>query len=297
MVEKLDWDDVRFFLAAARAGSLSVAAKTLGVSVATVGRRVERLEQVMGVPLLHRGVHGVSLSVEGNAMLERAEGVAESMHDLWRASRLQLAGEEISGLVTVSMVDSVVHMLIDEQIGVFLASHPGLELTLRGEPHKAQLATLEADIVVRASRPQEHDAVAKRVLKLGYGVYAHPEYVERCRHTQPEGRPLVHQIISYVPRFARSPEMLWLRERYATHRWGLKLKTMVEIAAAIRAGVGIGLIPDVLATPELVCLARAADLPPREIWIATHHDLQHVPRVRAVMDFLSARLEALGERG
>lgn len=294
-MDELDWDDVRFFLAAARAGSLSVAAKTLGVSVATVGRRVERLEEVMGVPLLRRGSHGVSLSAEGSALLTRAENVAESMYDLWRVSRQQRDAEGVTGTVTVSMIDSVVHLLLDERLGEFLERHPGLELILRGEPHKAQLATLEADVLVRASRPQESDAVARRVLELRYGVYAHTKYLEHCQRTQFEGDAVTYQIVSYVNRFARTPEMLWLREHYATHHWNLKLNTMVEIAAALRAGLGVGLIPHILATPEMTCLGQAEDLPARGIWIATHRDLQNVPRVRAVMDYLSEALEAMGK--
>lgn len=290
-MEHFDWDDVRYFLAAAQAGSLSVAARTLDVSVATVGRRVERLEQALGVPLLHRGAHGVMLSVEGVALHERADVVAQAVHDLWRVSHMQRgSGEEIVGAVTVSMIDSMVHMLIDERLGAFLERHPGLELTMRGEPHKAQLATLEADIVVRASRPQEPDTVSRRVLRLGYGVYAHPEYLERCAALQP-GEP-VYCIVSYVPKFARTPEMLWLREHYATHRWSLRLKTMIEIASAVRAGVGVGLIPHVLASPELVCLEQATAFGEREIWVATHRDLQHVPRVRAVMDYLVEALRS-----
>lgn len=290
-MDALDWDDVRYFLAAAQAGSLSVAARTLEVSVATVGRRVERLEQSLGVLLLHRGPHGVTLSEEGGALHERAEGVAQAVHDLCRASHTQRHGEAITGAVTISMIDSMVHILLDERLGEFLDGHPGLELTMRGEPHKAQLATLEADIVVRASRPQELDAVAKRVLQLDYGVYAHPTYLDRCAALS-SAEP-VYNMISYVPKFASTPEMVWLREHYATHRWSLRLKTMSEIALAIRTGVGVGLIPHMLATEELVCLERATGFASREIWVATHRDLQRVRRVRVVMDYLIEALSGL----
>lgn len=290
-MDAMDWDDVRFFLAAAQAGSLSVAARMLGVSVATVGRRVERLEESLGVPMLHRGPHGVTLSAEGEVMLERAHSVEQAVHDLWRASHMQRGGEEIMGTVTISMINSMVHMLLNVRLAAFLEQHPGLELTMRGEPHKAQLATLEADIVVRASRPQESDAVARRVMQLGYGVYAHPEYLERGVE-QVDKEPVYH-VVSYVTQLARTPEMLWLREHYATHRWSLRLNTMVEIVAAVKAGVGVGLIPHVLATEELVCLERASGFGMREIWVATHRDLQHVPRVRVVMDYIIEVLSGL----
>jgi molybdate transport repressor ModE-like protein len=174
---KPDWDDYRVFLAIARHGTLSEAARQLGVSQPTMGRRLQALEAALAHPLFQRTADGYVLTGEGQAVLAHIEQMEEQATAVER----KLAGEsELEGLVRVSTVEWFgAHVLAPVFAGVRTA-HPGLVIELITETRLVSLARRDADLVFRFRAFEEMDVVQKRAVDLDFGVYASQGYLERA---------------------------------------------------------------------------------------------------------------------
>ncbi|MCB9644947.1 MAG: LysR family transcriptional regulator, partial [Myxococcales bacterium] len=285
-MEGLDWDALRVFLAVERAGSLTGAASRLGVSVATVSRRIERLEEDLGRKLFQRHASGLTLMSDAEELLERAKGVQEQVFDFLRLAEAE-GSEELAGTVTITTIDTIITRVLVPTLGEFRARYPRINLVLRASSRVVNLTSRAADIALRVMRPQESHIVAQKVATIHFSLYASPSYIAR------RGRPLEpwrdlsgHDLVTYDRRYDTIPEVAWLHQRASEEDLAIRLTSAEAIAAAVEAGAGIGVLPSFMAGEKLVCLWEGQDLPEREVWLAVHEDLRDVPRVRAVFGFL-----------
>jgi DNA-binding transcriptional LysR family regulator len=273
----LDWEDLRVFVALARAGSLSAAARALKVSHATVGRRVAALEDTLGRPLFDRRADGYALTAEGAAVLELAAGMDE------RASAiLRRAGREagLTGTVRLTATESLAERFLIPRLAGFRRRHPGIDLEVLSDPRSLSLAKREADVAVRLARPQAGELVTRRLATIAYGVYA-----------APDGD--TESWVGYDDSFAHLPEAQWLARHAAGGRIALRTNGLAGQLAAVRAGFGKAVLPRWFAEESgLAACPPPAPPPVREAWLVVHRDLKDVPRVRALTDAVTAAFEA-----
>ncbi|MFP2908318.1 LysR family transcriptional regulator [Pyxidicoccus sp. 3LFB2] len=278
----LDWEDLRVFVALARAGSLSAAARELRVSHATVGRRIAALEVTLGRTLFERRADGYVLTAEGAGVLELAVDMEERAQGI-----LRRAGQEagLTGTVRLTAPEPLAERFLIPRLGAFHRRHPGIALEVVSDPRSLSLAKREADLAVRIARPQEGELVTRRLARLGYGVYA-----------APDGD--MSAWVGLDDSLAHLPEAQWLARNAAGASIALRANTLTGQLAAARAGFGKALLPRGFADEEdgLIALPPPAPPPVREAWLVVHPDLKDVPRVRAVIDAVVAAFEEAQEQ-
>lgn len=281
----MDWENLKFFLAVAREGTLAGAGRVLGVKHSTVLRRIAVLEEGLGLKLFDRHPNGYMLTAAGREMLEEAAPVEEDLVALER--RLSGRDLRLTGTVRLATLGALVPW-IGDALAEFRTLHPGIRAEVAISPATVSLARHEADIAVRVSRQPPESLVGRRIAVLVHGVYA--------ARSHPAARAAdldlaAHDWISYSDGRADLPQARWVAARIPDERVVVRANHTGMVAAAVRAGLGLAVLPCYLgdAEPGLRRLATVAGLG-QEIWILTHADLRRTPRVRALMDFLTREL-------
>jgi len=276
----MEWGDVRYFLALARAGSLSAASRRLGVEHTTVSRRVDALESALGTRLFDRLPRGWRLTAEGERLVEDAARLEEEALAFARRA----AGDAgVAGPVTVSAPPFLANQFLAPRLGPFLAAHPGIVLTLVGEKRAALLGQREADLVLRLSRPTEHGAVARRVGTMAFGLYTAPSYLAGRR---PEDWVFLGDDESS----GELPQHRWMLAFAGPRPLVLRSNDMTTLFQAARAGTGIAALPCFVGEGDagLTCVEADRDgIGSREIWLGIHEDLRRSPRLRLAMDAIA----------
>jgi DNA-binding transcriptional LysR family regulator len=276
---RLDWEDIRYFVALARHGSLSATARVLRVNHATVARRVAGLETLLGYALFDRRVDGYALTSEGKAVLDEAMPMDEAALCVLR--RLD-AGTELSGLVRLTAGRALAENFLIDRLSGFHQRHPAIDIELIADARVRSLARREADIAVRFGSPKDSDLVARRLTKLAFGLYVSPAYRKKLR----AGR--APAFIGFDEEGDFIAEASWLARRFGDKRFSFRTNSQAAQAGAARAGYGVALLPRYLAAddPGLVQVSLAEGPPERDVWLLLRRDLAKVPRIRAVADHL-----------
>jgi DNA-binding transcriptional LysR family regulator len=283
-----DWDDARFFLAIHRSRTLSAAARSLGVNQSTVGRRLDALEDELGVRVFLRTRDGYVIAPAGEQLLPRAE----RMEDEATAIARELAGrqEKLTGVVRVTTGDAYGPNVVVPILTRFHALHPEIKLEVEADNRLASLTKREADISVRFSKPMERGLAVRRLAEFAYAPYCASSYIaSRGRPTPPfEGHDFVGDLI------ATRPEARWVAQRSAKGRLVMGSASATVCLAGVVSGLGIGLLPCYLGDeePTLVRLAPPDPLVKCVVWLVVHEDLQHAARIRACADFLAEAIRA-----
>jgi len=280
-----DWNDLRFFLAVARLGSLSAAARALKVDPATVGRRINSLEAALAVRCFERRADGYRLTAAGRKLQLHAERVEEDLLGLARA--LDAEEREVEGLVTVTASDSVALPVLIPALPMLREKHPGIRIDLISSNQVLSLARREADVAVRTVRPEEGDLLTRKIGTMRYGLFASPDYLERHGTPQSLDDLARHGAIDWVEEYPRVATSTWFREVASGCAMTVRLSGVKERLAAAQAGLGVACLAYVMARgTELVQVLPEAEVPPVEMWMVTHPDSARAKRVRAVMDFI-----------
>jgi DNA-binding transcriptional LysR family regulator len=276
----LAWDDVRYFVALARHGTLAATARALQVDHATVSRRLGSLEATLGRPLFDRRTDGYVLTAAGKSVLDEAAAMEEAAAAV---SRRLDSGTAIAGLVRVTVARVLADGFVVERLGGLVAKYPELDLEIVAGSRNLSLARREADLALRLGRPAEGALIARRIATLDYEFYASPAYWARVG----AGEPAVFVGFDDDSEFV--PEAAWAKRALTGKRSILRSNSQTSQAAAARGGLGIALLPRLLAhgTEGLVPVELATEPPPRrELWLLMRRDVARVPRVRVVADYL-----------
>jgi DNA-binding transcriptional LysR family regulator len=282
----LDWDDLRFFLSVAARGSISGAAQELRTSHSTVLRRLASLEKKLGARLFKRLPGGYAITSAGDRLRERLAGVAEQIAGAQR----QLGGLDTraSGIVRVTSTDTLTHYALMPLIAEFQRAQPQITLQLAVNNTFMSLTKREADVAIRpTSRPSEN-LVGRKVGHLQTALYASKSYWKGHAHL-----PLAeHRWIVPDETLAHLAQARWVAKHVPAHRIALSVDTLVGMASAVRAGVGIGLLLTLLADrdDQLVRIREPEPQLNTDVWILTHADLKQVPRIHLFTDFMYKRL-------
>jgi len=280
-----DWDDVRFFLAIHRHGTLAAAAAALGLDATTVGRRIARLEESVGARLFDRTPKGWLPTAAGRRLLPRAERIERELI----AAVRDVEGEDqrLAGRVRLTVTEMLATRFIAPHLHKFHRRHPDIELELVCTNRDLDLGRREADVALRLARPDHDDVVVKQLFAIELGLYASQAYVEA--HGAPKADSFLgHRVVRFldVRQFRRENE--WLDEHVHEAATVLRSDSVSSVYAAAVAGVGIALLPCQVAEaePTLVRVAVQGRPQPRVVWQAVHRDMVGAARIRAVLDFL-----------
>lgn len=287
-MNSLDWDNLRYFLTAARALSLSAASRALGSNQPTVGRRIDALEAQLGVRLFQRHSTGLTLTDEGRRLFAAAETMEEGAAGVLRAVSGDSDG--MAGTVRIAAPEGLGVGVLAPRLPELYARYPLLNIVLEPAAARADLKRGGADVALRLFRPGGGDVVSRRLCDMGFGMYASADYLARCGAPRSLDALQHHAFIAYGDELRGQPENAWLEEMIAPGRVLFRSDGTMARLAAVFAGVGIAVMPHLLMAGYPTC-ARVLpqyQAPARTIWLAVHGDLRHVPRIRAVMDFIEA---------
>ena len=288
----LDWSLLQSFLAVAETGSLSAAARALGLSQPTLGRKVREVEAALGAELFHRHAKGPALTETGQAML----GPAQAMRDAAGRISLVAAGEDrgLSGPVRITASVVVSHFLLPEMLTRFRREEPGIEIDLVASDSSENLLFRAADIAVRMYRPGQLDMVTRHVADMPMGIYAAKSYLDGA------GRPATQDALLALDWVGFDRNEMILRGMaeagWSVTRDFFKLRTDDQAAywQLVRAGGGVGIMQRAIGDPDprLERLMPELPLPSLPVWLTAHEEVRRVPRVARVWEALVAGFEA-----
>lgn len=282
-----EWSDYRYFLAVGRAGSLSAAARGLGVDQSTVGRRLAALEAAVGARLFDRTPEGYVLTAAG----ESVRGDVERLEDGFLAVERRLAGGDarVAGVVRVATTEMFASMFIIPHLAALRSRHPGLSLDLVAGIHPVDLSRREADLAVRlGAPPKQPNLIVRAIGEARFALYAAPSYLARRARPHLRGGLKGHAIVGYGGEMAAVPIARWLDEQGRNAEVAFRANTIAAVHDAVQAGLGLGVLPCGLGDRDLVRVSSLAGASP--IWTVVHEDLARTGRVRAVLQFLSDTL-------
>lgn len=285
------------FLAAARTGTLSAAARALDSSPATVLRRLRVLERDLKAALFVRSPRGYALTPAGTELLLHVQAMESEVF----AAERRLAGrdQKLSGPIRVATLDDLVQTVLGPVLAAFVLRHPSVELDLVIDSELTNLTRRSADVAIRAGgQPTSEDVIARSVCRIGVALYASREYLRR-QPRRPSLQQLEgHRIVRADDARARLP-MEKLIERHASGATlAFRSNSMLARCSAVRNGMGVGFLPCFVADGERE-LVRLGDVVPEAsatLWILVHPDLRRNARVRAFVEHAHAELLRLEDR-
>jgi len=287
-MSELDWDDVRYFLAAARAGSLAGAARALGIEHSTIGRRLAGLERSLGAAAVLRNPDGLQLTALGRQLLPLAEQVERSVRAV---SALASAEKARVRLATPSgMSQLFVHGLARLR-----DRHPDLVLEIVSGSRLVDLRRGEADLAVRVGPVTDADLVVKKQGELGQAVYAARSYLQRRStptHQIDVDDLAGHDVVAFDPALAATPAARWLDARSHNANIVLRSREMTDMLIAIVSGLGIGVLPCFMgdAESDLIRLTRQP-VATNRLSLVYRREARLARPIRVVADLVTTSLQ------
>jgi len=282
----LEWSDVRIFLSIARSGTLGAAAKQVGQTQPTMGRRLRSLEETVGHVLFRRTRDGFVLTDEGAAVLAYAERMEEEALGFSRA----LAGKDahLTGLLRVSSSDWFGVQVLTPVFARFLAKHRDVSLELVTDSRRYNLARREADLVFRITPFDEPDVIQRKLMHVDYALYGRIDLVAPLA-----GDGEDHALISMDSAFGALPDVEWVKRMLPKARIAFGSNNRGAQARMCAEGGGFAVLPCPLGdtTPGLQRIDLGEAPPGRDVWLGYHRDLRRVARLRALLE---ATIEELG---
>lgn len=286
----MDWNDLRYVLAIARAGGLNGAARALDVNPSSVYRRLGALEKAMEVRLFERLRAGYRLTPAGEALAEAAERMEREA--LAVENRIRGTDVRLEGHLRVSTSEAVTLHLLPRWIAEFRDTYPGLTLDVASTNQIVDLSKREADVVIRGTdRPPPH-LVGRRCGTITFAAYASKTYLDRVGR----GRPLAdYEWLGFDGPMLRVQQAKWVAENVPEARVRLRYDSFAPIRLAMASGLGCAALPCFACDDDPLLEALPGTRTPTtfHLWVLTHPDLRRSARVRAFLQFFGTRIAAL----
>ena len=288
----MEWSDLRVFLAVAREGSLGAAARKLGQTQPTMGRRLRALEAATGHALFQRTAHGFVLTHEGSAVLAHAQRIEQEALAIER--RLAAHEQRLDGLLRITSSEWFGTTVLAPVLAEFARQHPGVTVEMLTDARFLNLARREADLAFRIRPFDGPDIVSRKLLLTRYAVYAR-KGMKRPRVGDGSGANL----IAMDAAFAGIPDDSWLQAQLPNARVVFRSNSRDVQARMCAQGVGLAVLPRPLGerTAGLAAIDLGTEPPPRATWIGYHRDLRKLKRLRALLDLVIERLAGDALRG
>lgn len=286
----MDWDDMRIFLAVARAESLSGAGRRLGVDASTVGRRIQRLEGRLGAKLFVKTPQGYALAAEGERLLPHAENAEAA---LLGATEAVTGQKELTGQFRIGAPDGCANYLLPQICARICAENPELEIQIVAQPRVFNLTRREADMVIGVSRPRTGRLTVQKLTDYRLHLAAHRDYLAAHPPIRNVADLRAHRIIGYIPDMIFDAELDYLAET-GVQAAALTSNSVSVQLQAIRAGAGMGIVHD-FALPFAPGVRRVLTGQvslTRAFWLVRHADDQRSGRMNRLASALIAGVRA-----
>jgi len=280
----MDWDDLRFVLAIAKGGSLSWAARTLGVNHSTVFRRLTAFEARLGVRLFDRLASGYSLTAAGDDMVASAERMDDEINALDR--RLSGRDLKLSGPIVVTTSDTLAYRFLGPHLAAFQSDFPGIDLELVLATEFFNLSKRQADVAIRPTTNPPDTLVGRRLCAIAFAPYASKEYLKAIGSVDDLAD---HHWLGFNDSLSHLAAAKWMRKNLPATSLALRANNILGLLSGAVAGMGVAPLPCFMGDvePNLKRLDAPGQKSAPELWLLTHEDLRHTARIRAFMDFMA----------
>jgi len=287
MAHRIKWDDLQFVLAVAENGSLSGAARELGVNHATVLRRIGAFEESYGVQLFERQPNGYLLTSENKDVLATLRSISNSVAGLERS--ITGMGTPFEGKIRITSTDTICQEILTPHIENLRKLHPLLEIELLSTNYRLDLSDLDADITIRPTSTLPDDLVGKKIADMWFRIYATPQYWLDNQSADVSE----HTWLGVSDALSNSPVGKWQTEMLL-NRMTLRSDSFLTLRQFAERGLGCAALPCFI-VDEISDLVLSPNLN-REfttgIWVATHRDLAETTRIQALIDYFIDALNA-----
>jgi len=290
-----DWNDLRAFLAVARIGRLTVAARHLGIDHSTLSRRLASLEAALRTRLFDRRSIGFVLTSDGERLIEDAEQM-ENLTIRMR-SRLEDAAQRVTGTVRLGTPEGFGTYFLSGHLPSVVVEHPDLNIELVANPRTFSLSKREADLAVSMTLPASGRVYARKLVDYALGIYASGDYLEAHGPVLSIDAGHRHCWVGYVEDLLWTPELDYLPHIDAKLTARVRISNVITQMAAIKGGVGLGILPHFMARnePGLRPVLSSEVRLIRSYWLVTHAETRESARVRLMADFITSATEAAGD--
>jgi DNA-binding transcriptional LysR family regulator len=286
----LDWNDLRYFLAVARAGSTLAASKQLKVSQATVSRRIMALEQTIGVEIFSRKPSGYSLTQRGELLMPAAEAVEESV--LAFSDKVAFETRRVSGTVRLTTVESAANAWVIPALAQLRARFPDVRVEIITTDDNLDLARGEADLAIRfGNKPVAEALVVRHLTDMEESFYASHELVARLGLPEAPGDLARYPLVTSTDDGGMINS--WILANLPDAEIAHRANRLSSIIAGVRAGMGASILPCLMGD-DIRGLVRLGP-PIAELrtpgWMVTTDQARRQPHVRAVIDFIVGQIQ------
>lgn len=287
---KLNWDDIRYFLALSRKNSFVAAANDLRVTHSTVARRITALEDSLQTVLFHRNERGCTVTPAGEKIIVFAEQIESTVINLEES----ISGDnnQLSGSIRIGAPDGIGNCYLAACLGRLQELHPLLDIELVAVPMYYSLSKREIDILITVKKPHVGNVIVRKLTNYKLGMFASREYLATTLPLADKNDLKKHKIIGYVDSLLFDSDLQFMEEIAPGLIPQFRSTTVVAQMNAVAAGVGIGVIPYFMAHQE----KRIVPVLPEQIiergyWMQVNPESRQLARVRATMDFLVEQIE------
>ena len=259
-----DWDNLRYVLAVADAGSLAGAARSLGVNHTTVLRRLAAFEEQLGVRLFERLPTGYALTAGGEELIAAARSIDDTVTTLER----KLTGQDLrlSGTVRVTTTDTLMGSILPNILAAFRTAHPGIGVEIAMSNSMANLSRRDADVAIRPAKNPPESLVGRQVAKIAFAVYGSPDYLAKRQNAD----AAAHQWVAPDDSLADTSVAAWMHAELRDSEIALRADSLLALRQAAEAGFGLAALPCYLgdASPGLVCVHPPIPAMETALWIS-----------------------------
>ncbi len=289
----MDWDYLRYIRALAIGGTLAKAGELLGVHQTTVLRRLDQMEESMGVQFFERSRDGLQLTPVGETAFREADRLAIEMENLER----KLVGQDSApvGKVRLAAEDAMMSALLSPILAELVREFPDIDLETLTDNDVANLSHREADLTLRPENKPQATLEGERIASIESAVYGSARYCRRHRDMDVENRPEGCLWIIPDETFSHLATGRWYRKQLKNVTSFIRCNSLQSMHALAKAGAGLAVLPCYLgeSTRELRRLSDPLEGESVDLWLHVNQDTQQMARVRIVMEYLVERLQSL----
>jgi DNA-binding transcriptional LysR family regulator len=281
----MNWDNLRMFLAVARTGRVSVAARQLHVKHTTVSRRLSALEHELSAPLFHRTAGGYLLTAVGQEILGTAESMQRAADGI--GARVREKGGILEGRVRLALPPEFATHWVVPQLPLFRTRWPHLDMQILVGTRQRDLSRGEAEVAVQSPRPRQVGLVTSRIGRTVLALYASRELSgsKRLRIESADDLGSV-PLLAYAPQLGMLQRAPWFQPILGTTRVLLETNSTQTLLAAAHASIGIAVLPRFVANREEGLIQVSDPVAENDVWLVTHPEFRRDPKVRAATEFL-----------
>lgn len=287
MKSRLNWDDLQYFLHVARTNNLTQSALDLKVSQSTIARRISGLEEDIKITLFTRHQTGYFLTEQAKDIFQYALDVEAKIMGFEHAvASLQ---DDVAGTVKLATAENMATEVIIPALPKLYKQYPKLRLEIVTSSSTVGFLKHEVDIALRLVRPEQDNLLVRRVGRMSYSLFAHTKYLASFQ--KPYAKHVEqYQFITWDSAYSHLPSARWLAKHIPNAQSILATTSVATQIASVKAGLGVAVLPNMLAAHDKELIAIKEDVFADDIWIVSYAELRSSKNIRAVIDFIVQEL-------